>query len=188
MQFFKKTAPASRLAVVMWEGIRNWPTEYGPDFRQDFGGTVRQPVDEVLDEIVYFLAYAADYAFWNQLGNAPEVRDKVRNRFGVALQEYAQAHSCSPMPVGGWLGDTLIWMPGEAPQHCDSLTSLQQRLSLYGESLSRRQDRSAGERTAHVLAALCGTTNALFVQTFAQLFLVQWEAVRGSLNSYNFEP
>ena len=169
---------------MMWEGTRDWPSKHGADLRQDFDGSFDRSIEAVFDEMVYYLAFATDYAFWCQLEKTPKIQDSVRGVFSAHLQRFAQDHHCPPIPSGDWLGDGLIWMPGSAAVGGEPSTNVKSRMHLYGRSLSRRHDRSAGERAAHILAALCGTTDITFIVYAMPLFLGCWKGVQDVLGSF----
>lgn len=172
----------------MWEGVRDWPAKRGADFRQHFEGRSDRPIEEVLDEMVYFLAFAADYAFWGQLEKSPPIQNAVRDRFMARLRQFAQQHRCSAVPSGQWLSDDgLIWMPGDVEDAGEPFANLKKRFAVYAEALSRRKDRSAGERTANVLAAFTGMTGATFIVYAMPLFLGQWTAVKNILKDYSIK-
>jgi hypothetical protein len=127
------------------------------------------------------MAFATDYAFWCQMEKTPQVQNSVRDIFAKHLEHFAQEYRCSPIPSGDWMGDGLIWMPSDTMLDGDSRTNLKRRFELYGRSLSRRHDRSAGERTAHILAALCGTLDIAFIAYATPLFLGSWKGVQDVL-------
>jgi hypothetical protein len=54
---FKRSASTDDFASVMWEGARDWPAKHGAALREDFDGSFDRSIDEVLDEMVYFLAF-----------------------------------------------------------------------------------------------------------------------------------
>jgi len=170
------------LASVFWEGARDWPAKYGADVREDFGGSFQRSIEEVFEEMVYFLAFATDYALWCQLEKRPQVQNALRSRFTEHIRQFAQERRCAPIPSGDWLGEGLIWMPTDTMIAGEPLANLKRRFDLYGQSLSRRHDRSAGERTAHILAALCGTIDAFFILYATPLFLGKWNGVRDVLS------
>ena len=180
---FKKTISTVDLADVTWEGVRNWPSKHGDAVREVLDGKIKGNIEEVLDEIVYFLAFATDYAFWCQLEDKPQIRIAVRSTFMAHLRKFAQEHRCQPIPSGEWLEDSLIWIPNGPQESKDSWTNLMKRFDLYGRSLARRHDRSAGERTSHLLAAWCGTSSAVFILFTTPLFLGKWEGVQNVLKS-----
>jgi hypothetical protein len=182
---FKRSASAEDLASVMWEGTRDWPAKYGAAMREACGGSFERSIEEVFDEMVYFLAFATDYAFWCQLEKTPQVQNAVRSIFTARVREFAQEHRCGPIPSGDWLGDGLIWMPSGTTVAGEPLANLERRFALYGQSLSRRHDRPAGERTAHILAALCGTMSIVFITYASPLFVGRWDGVRAILGSFN---
>jgi hypothetical protein len=181
---FKRSVSAEDLVSVMWDGTRDWPAKHGGDLIPDLDGSFDRSTEEVLDEMVYFLAFATDYAFWCQLEKTPKIQNLVRDRFAEHLEHFAREHRCSPVPAGDWLGDGLIWMPGDRKQGGEPLANLKARFELYGKSLSRRHDRSAGERAAHILAALCGTLDIAFLVYVTPLFLGRWKAVQDGLKTY----
>jgi len=183
--FFKKSVSSTELAGTMWNVIRNWPSEHSTSFRQNFENSFDRPTDEIFDEIVYFLAFAADYAFYHQLQRKPKLKSAVRSAFMTHLNQFAHERRCSPVPSGSWIDDSLIWMPHEAVPGGEPLTNLQKRFALYGEALSRRHDRSAGERTAHLLAAWSGTMDATFIAYASPFFVKEWSAVKDVLNSFS---
>lgn len=188
LSFFKKSASAADLASVMWEGIREWPAKHGAALRESFDGSFERSIQEVLDEIVYFLAFSTDYSFWCQLEGKPQIQNAVREAFTAHVRQFAQEHRCSPTASGDWLGDGLIWFPSATTEAGQPLANLKRRFDLYGQSLSRRHDRPGGERTAHLLAAWCGTMNATFVLYAMPLFLGQWKSVQEILGSCNIKP
>jgi hypothetical protein len=172
----------------MWEGVRDWPAKYGTDLKEDFDGAFERSIEEVYDEVVYFLAFATDYAFWSQLENKPQIRSAVSGAFLAHVRQFAQEHHCSPIPAGDWLGDGLIWIPSGTTDTGSSLANLRSRFDLYGQSLSRRHDRSAGERAAHLLAACCGTVDSEFILYATPLFLGKWKSVKEMVGSFNIKP
>jgi hypothetical protein len=188
LSFFRKSVSAADLASASWESIRDWPAKHGAALREDFDGSFERSTEEVFDEMVYFLAFATDYAFWSQLEDKPQTQNAVRGAFTAHIRQFAQEHRCSPPPAGDWLGDGLIWMPSATTDAEQPLANLKSRFELYGQSLSRRHDRPAGERTAHVLAACCGTMDAIFILYAMPLFGGEWEAVRKILSSFNIKP
>ena len=184
---FKRSASAEDLAVPLWEGTRDWPAKYGANFRRDFDECFDGNAEEVLDEIVYFLAFATDYAFWRQLEKTPDVQKSVRDIFRAHVADFAKERRCPPIPAGNWMDDSLIWMPTDMTPDGGPLANLKQRFDLYGQSLSRRHDRSAGERTAYVLAALCGTMDAAFILSMSPLFLGRWKGLQNILGSFKIK-
>jgi hypothetical protein len=175
---------ARDFAEIMWESICEWPPTNGTNVRQNFSGCFSRSTDEVIDELVYFMAFATDYAFWLQLDKTPHVRDSVRDVFIRDVEHFGKEHRCAPFPAGDWLGDTLMWMPGEMPLDEVPVSNVRRRFELYGRALSRRHDRSAGERVAHILAALCGTMDIGFIVYATPLFLERWRQVRMVLGSF----
>jgi hypothetical protein len=172
----------AEVASVMWQATRDWPAKYGADLREDFGGSFRRSIEEVFDEMVYFLAFATDYALWCRLEKTPQVQNALRSVFTEHVRQFAQERSCPPIPSGDWLGGGLIWMPAGAIIVGEPLANLKRRFDLYAQSLLRRHDRSAGERTAHILAAFCGTMDAIFIVYATPLFLGRWNGVRDVLS------
>ena len=162
----------------------HWPAKHGADLRQDFDGNFDRSVEEVFDEMVYYLAFATDHAFWCQLEKTPEIQNSVRDIFATHVGRFAKERHCPPIPSGDWMGDGLIWMPSDTMLEGEPLTNLKRRFELYGRSLSRRHDRSAGERVAHILAALCGTLDITFIVYATPLFLGCWKGVQDVLSSF----
>lgn len=183
----KRSVFVDDLASVMWEGARDWPAKHGGDMMQDLGTSFDKSTEEVLDEMVYFLSFASDYAFWCQLEETPNVQNLVRDTFAKQLEHFAKEHRCSPVPDGEWLEDGLIWIPGELRHEGEPVSNLRKRFELYGRSLSRRHDRLAGERAAHVLAALCGTLDIAFISYAIPWFHGQWNAVQDVLKSFEIK-
>jgi hypothetical protein len=168
----------------MWEGTRDWPAKHGADIARDFAGSFDRSIEEVFDEVVYYLAFATDFAFWRQLEKTPDIQNSVRDVFASYVGIFAQAQKCPGIPCGDWMGDSLIWMRSDALIEGEPKINLQRRFELYGRSLSRRKDRSAGERVAHILAALCGTMDAVFILYATPLFLGRWNGVQDILGSF----
>ena len=187
LSLFKRSVSAEDFASAMWEGDRDWPSKYGADFKKDFDGSFDRSIEEVLNELVYFKAFATDYAFWCQLEKTPEIQNSVRNIFATHLEQYAIENRCPPIPSGDWLGEGLIWMPSDTILEGDSQTNLKRRFELYGRSLSRRHDRSAGERAAHILAGLCGTMDIVFIAYSTPLFLGCWKGVQDVLGKFKIK-
>jgi hypothetical protein len=178
---FKRSVSAQDFATAVWASVRDWPTELSADLRRTFTDCAEVPEEEVFNEMIYFKAFATDYAFWRQLENASQLQKTIRGVFTQHLESFANEHCCSPIPSGDWIGDGLIWMPGDTILAADHRTSLRQRFELYGNSLARRTDRSAGERAAHILAALCGTHDAIFILSAMPFFLATWKSVQEAL-------
>jgi len=178
---FKGPVPAEDLASAIWESTRDWPLKYGVEFRQTFERSFAGRTDDVLNEIVYFLAFATDYALSHLLEKTPSVQQAVRNKFALHVEKFAAENGCTPVPSGDWHGDGLIWTAGGAKPDGDSVTNLKRRFELYGKSVSRRPDKPAGERAAHVLAALCGTADIGFIICVTPLFVGRWNGVKNSL-------
>jgi hypothetical protein len=171
----------------MWESTRNWPAKHGADLRADLGDSFKRDIEEVFGEMVYFLAFAGDFAIWCQLKETPNVQNAVRSTFIAHVREFAQEHSCGPMPSGEWLGDSLVWIPNGTTVAGEPLANLDRRFELYRQSLSRRRDSSAGERAAHVLAALCGTMRLSFIVYATPLFLGPWDGLQHTLGSFKIK-
>jgi hypothetical protein len=184
---FKGSVSAEEFVSAIWESTRDWPLKYGVEFRQTFESVFAKNTDAVLTEIVYFLAFATDYAFLHLLDEAPPVQQSVRNKFALLLEQFATENCCPPIPSGDWYGDGLIWTARETRPDSDSVRNLKRRFDLYGASVSRRHDRPAGERAAHILAALCGTTDIAFIICVTPLFVGRWNGVKNSLDRLKIE-
>jgi hypothetical protein len=178
---FKGTVSAEEFASAIWESTRDWPLKYGIEFRQPFENSFANSPNDALIEIVYFLAFATDYAFLHLLEKAPSVQQSVRNKFMSSVEQFAAENNCPPIPSGDWHGDGLIWTARETRPDRDSVTNLKQRFDLYGAAVSRRHDKPAAERAAHILAALCGTTDIAFIICVTPLFTGRWNGVKNSL-------
>src|SRR5258708_6888647 len=138
LSLFKRSGSASDLAAVMWEGCGEWPTKHGHTLRQEFSDSFDRDIDDVYDEMVYYLSFATDYAFDSLLDGKPQVKHAVRDAFYSSLAQFAQEPKCPPIPPGEWIGDGLIWMPGMAPSDVGKpWANIKSRFSLYGESLAR---------------------------------------------------
>ncbi|EEF63358.1 hypothetical protein [Pedosphaera parvula] len=188
LSFFKRSISAADLALVMWEGTRDWPTKHGSDLKDTFEGSCELSIEEVFEEFVYFLAFSTDYALWCQLKESPAIQSAVRDAFAVHVEQFAKQRNCRPVPSGAWMDDSLIWIPGETTDAGHPLTNLRRRFDLYAQSLSRRHDRSAGERTAHLLAAWCGTLDITFILCVTPLFLGRWNGIQAILGSFKIKP
>jgi hypothetical protein len=188
LSLFKRSGSAADLAAVTWEGCSAWPTKHGDTLREEFSDSFDREIDKVCDEMVYYLSFATDYAFDRLLDAKPKVKHAVRDAFYPYLAQFARDHQCPPVPPGEWLGEGLIWMPGlETAKVGKPWDNLKSRFALYGESLARRHDRSAAERTAHILAALCGTMDATFIQYAMPVFLGKWDGVQNILRSFRIK-
>jgi hypothetical protein len=188
LSLFKRSCSPADLAAVMWDGCSAWPAKHADKLRKEFGDSFDKDIDEVCNEMVYYLSFATDYAFDCLLDGHPQVKHAVRNAFYPYLAQFAGDQQCPPVPTGEWIGDGLIWMPGIVTAKVgNSWDNLKGRFTLYGESLARRHDRPASERTAHILAALCGTMDAAFILYAMPLFLGEWDAVQKILRSFRIK-
>jgi hypothetical protein len=185
---FKRSASPADFAGGTWDSIRDWPVKHGAHLRQNFEGRFQRSIEEVFDEMIYYLAFATDFALWSQLKETPEIRKAVMDIFMGHVGRFAQERSCRPIRSGEWIGDSLVWMMhvGTA-EGADPLTNLKRRFDLYRRSISRRHDRSAGERTAHILAALCGIMDGTFIAYVTPLFLVRWKGAQANLRSFKIK-
>jgi hypothetical protein len=186
LKLFRKSVSASDFAEVMWDGCSGWPAKHGGDLKEKF--TFEKDISLVFDEVVYYLSFATDYAFYCQLEGKPQIEKAVRDAFGIHLARFAREHQCKPVPPGQWMDDSLIWMETGVVSTVvgNPLTNLKKRFALYAQSLERRNDRSAGERTAHLLASWCGCSfNSIFILYAMPLFLGEWKAVKDTLDSFS---
>ncbi len=83
MSLFKQSISAAELGELFWEQLREWPTKHKEEFTQMFGhclyateeidkeklhqqeNTLIIGVDDILDEIVYFLSFGIDFALFS---------------------------------------------------------------------------------------------------------------------------
>jgi hypothetical protein len=184
--FSKKSVTVNDLVEVTWEKCRDWPAKHGSEFREMFEESFPDTMDDVLEEVVYYLAFADDFAFYRQLEAQPEIRHAVRDSFVAHVGKYAVERNCKPLPPGDWMRDSLMWMPsGEAPRgKTDPLENVKARFVLYGKSLERKHDRSAGERAAFMLASWCGTFDFSFIMFASPLFLGKWKGLQKILSQF----
>jgi hypothetical protein len=184
MSLFKRFVSAEDFATTIWMSIVVWPTKHGSDFKRDFGGSFSRNTEDVLNEVVYFLSFVTNYAFWQQLEKTPEILRSVGDAFITHVNRFADERRCPPIPSGKWMGNSLIWMPGNSALDGGPRTNLERRFDLYVQSLSRREDRSVDERLAHVLAAFCGTMDTAFIAYVIPLFRNRWSAVKDNLGEF----
>jgi hypothetical protein len=188
VEFFKKSIAAADFAQVMWEEVRDWPAKHGAAFKADFGdslaiesdaphpeggdSTLIETIDDVFDEMVYFLSFGTDFAFFLALQDP--VRVAGRGAFGAHLTQFACDHRCKPLPPGEWLGDSWMWMQnGPSPVEIGRpLANLDQRFALYTAALQRGkgQQKSSGECVSYLLGAWCGIKDAAFLVYATTLF------------------
>ena len=186
--FLKKSITAAEFAKVMWDSCSEWPAKHGDSFKEKYH--FEEDINEVSEEFVYYLSFVTDYAFYCQLEDKPQLEKAIRNAFSIHLSRYVREHNCKPIPSGEWFGDTLIWMQtGTVPAEIGNpLENMKRRSALYAQSLERRNDRSSGERTAHLLASWCGCSrDAIFILQVLPFFLNQWNLVKSGLNSHNIK-
>jgi hypothetical protein len=182
--FFGKSASVNDVARASWDVCRWWPNKNGAAVRKNFAGSFDKEIQDVLTEIVYYLCFATDYAFYCQLEKQPKVEKALRDAFNGNVVNFVKEHGCKPVPQGEWMDDGLVWVPSEESADFarnDPTVNLMTRLNLYGRSLDRRNDRPPGERTAHILAALCGTLDGRFIQYAMPLFLERWTDVQEAI-------
>jgi hypothetical protein len=188
-KLLKKSVSAAEVAEVLWNGCRDWPVKYGGDLKIKF--SFEKDINEVFDEMVYYHSFATDYALYCQLESQPKIEKAIRDAFSIHLSRFAREHKCKPVPPGQWMGDTLIWMQtGDASVDIGNpLSNLKDRAALYAQSLERRNDRSDGERTAHLLSSWCGCSlDSIFILYAATLFPGNRKAVNDILDSFSIKP
>jgi len=183
--FFKKSNPVAVFAETLWGEIRDWPSSApGQEFRQRFErclprdlaeevgaeesvdreSTLVETIDDVCDEMVYFLSFGADFAFFNSFETA--VLSAARDPFRKHLFQFALDHRCKPLPPGDWLGDSWIWnQTGPSPLEIGRpLANLDQRFTLYAAAIQRgKGQKTLGESAAHLLSAWCAMRDASFL-------------------------
>jgi hypothetical protein len=189
--FFRKSASANEVAGRSWDACRWWPNKNGAAVRKSFAGSFDREIQEVLTEIVYYLCFATDYAFYCQLEKQPKVEKAVRDAFIGNAMGFVNEHGCKPVPRGNWIDDGLVWVPtDDSPDFArnDPTLNLMTRLNLYGRSIDRRNDRSPGEKTAHILAALCGTQDSRFIVHTMPLFLERSTEVQKEIAESGIKP
>ncbi len=194
--FFKKSIAAPDLAEGLWLAVLDWPAKHGAAFRTKFGNsltkgsddepppegwenTAIETMDDVLDEMVYFLSFGTDVAFFRALQDP--TRTAARNGFGVHLRQFARDHRCKPLPPGEWVGDSWMWMQsGQGPLELGRpLANLDHRFALYADALQRGkgQQKSSGECVAYLLSAWCGILDLAFLVYATTLFTDQYLGV-----------
>jgi hypothetical protein len=185
---FGKSASINNVARASWDVCRWWPNKNGAAVRKNFAGSFEKEIQDVLTEIVYYLCFATDYAFYCQLEKQPKVEKALRDAFRSNLVGFVKEHGCEPVPRGDWVDDGLVWVPTDDSTELaadlarnDPTVNLMTRLNLYGRSLDRRDDRPPGERSAHILAALCGAQDSRFILYAMPLFLERWTEVQEAL-------
>ncbi len=182
--FLKKSVSAADFAKIMWDSCSEWPSKHGGSLKDNFH--FEKNIDEVFEEIIYYLGFITDYSFYCQFADKPQTEKSVRDAFCIHLARFAKEHNCKPIPPGEWMGDTLIWMPtgNISTEIGNPLTNLKNRSALYAQSLERRKNKSSGERTAHLLARWCGCPfDAIFILQVMPLFAEQSKMVKTAIDS-----
>ncbi len=182
----KQRASPPDIAEFLIAANHDWPAKHGDFVRQNFGSVPGTPLNDVFREIIYFLNFSTDLAFYLILKDKPDLEKALRNAFTIHLRHFILEHGCMPLPYGEWLGDTRIWMTtGETPIDSGTpLSNLDKRFSLYSEALRRGKDKYPGESLAYVLTALCGTSDIAMIAYFAEVFSGKLEGIRFVLDSF----
>jgi hypothetical protein len=180
MSLFQRSPGPDEVAEAIWQQIRKAAADHAKLF-----DAIHVPPDtDVEEESLYFFAFVADLSLHLLENQRIEGATKVRNALLNLLRDFGRSHSCCPLPTGEWLGDSLIWLRGAAPEaHGDPIANLNQRFELYATAMKRRRDRAIGESLGHVLAAICGTTDISIIIANTATFLPTFEGVRDVVQS-----
>lgn len=152
---------------ALGEVVVTWPAKHGAEVKAQFGEGFDIGFEEVLDEMVYFLAFGTDYAIYVALKESPRASEALRTAFARPVGRYAIEHHCKPVIPGDWMDSSWIWMPTGAPPKVSGnpLDNLNDRYTQYAAAIKRRANRetSIGESSAHLLAGWCMNLDISFL-------------------------
>ena len=182
----RQTLSPTKVAEHLIEVVRTWPAKYGDSVKQDFADIRTKDIDEVFDEIQYFLAFSTEFGLHLLLKDRPKIQAALRDAFAKELRNFAVQNHCKPIPRGEWMSGR-IWIPGEIPDKMgDPIVNLNDRFALYTEVLQRGTEKLPyGASLAYVLASLCGNMDLAFIAYASELFFGPIEEIKNVIASFD---